>query len=340
MNFIEQMYQGLRTAADRPLLLEVAGSTLRETTGRALEALVAHARGYLAAQGVSPGDRVALIAHNGARWAAADLAILGAGAIVVPMYDRQAASELRGMLENCETRLVIVDTAKLKSELEDVWPGHVHIALFDEVFSHAPADIAPVKRSGDDRVTMIYTSGTSGEPKGVLYTADNVDFMLAQTTARLVEMVGSRTGQDRVFHYLPFCFAGSRIQLWSQLARANPLMVSTDLNNLVEELKTASPHYFLNVPTLLERIKLGVGNKLKERGGVAFALYQAAVDGAERKASGKGTLVDTLALALANRIVFPKIREQIGKNLEFLICGSAPLSEDTRFTVSLRPRRL
>jgi long-chain acyl-CoA synthetase len=330
MNFIEQMYQGLRTAADRPLLLEVAGSTLRETTGRALEALVANARGFLAAEGVSPGDRVALIAHNGARWAAADLAILGAGAIVVPMYDRQAASELRGMLENCETRLVLVDTAKLKSELEDVWPGHVRIALFDEVFAHAPADIAPARRNGDDRVTMIYTSGTSGEPKGVLYTADNVDFMLAQTTARLVEMVGDRTGQDRVFHYLPFCFAGSRIQLWSQLARANPLMVSTDLNNLVEELKTAAPHYFLNVPTLLERIKLGVGNKLKERGGIAFALYQAAVDGAERKASGKGTLVDTIALAVAGRVVFPKIREQIGKNLEFLICGSAPLSEDTQ----------
>src|SRR5690606_37307983 len=101
---------------------------------------------------------------------------------------------------------------------------------------------------------------------------ENVDFMLQRTTERLREMVGERAGEDRVFHYLPFCFAGSRIQLWSQLARGNPLMVSTDLNDLVRELGAAAPHYFLNVPTLLERIKVGVSNKLKERGGVAYAL--------------------------------------------------------------------
>src|SRR5437762_2769060 len=130
----------------------------------------------------------------------------------------------------------------------------------------------PAPRALSDAVTMIYTSGTSGEPKGVLYTVENVDFMLQRTTDRLREMVGQRAGDDRVFHYLPFCFAGSRIQLWSQLTRANALMISTDLNNLVVELGTAAPHYFLNVPTLLERIKLGVSNKLKERGGVVYAL--------------------------------------------------------------------
>ncbi len=177
---------------------------------------------------------------------------------------------------------------------------------------------------------MIYTSGTSGEPKGVLYTVENVGFMLERTTDSLRTMVGTRGGPDRVFHYLPFCFAGSRIQLWSQLARGNPLMVSTDLNNLVKELATAQPHYFLNVPTLLERIRFGVGNKLKERGGLVYSLYQRAVEGNERKVKGITTLKDKLALEVAKRLVFPKIREQIGKNLEFLICGSAPLSEETQ----------
>jgi len=330
MSFIEQMHQSLQAAGHRPLIVEVQGSRLVEVQGRELAELVGRARSFLSAAGVAPGDRVGLIAHNSARWAAADLAILGAGAIVVPMYDRQAVAELRGMLENCETGLVLVGTEELKRELTAGWQNAVRVAVLDEVFAAPEGDITPVPRAGSDRVTMIYTSGTSGEPKGVVYTADNVDFMLARTTERLREMVGTRAGQDRVFHYLPFCFAGSRIQLWSQLARANPLMVSTDLNNLVEELKTAAPHYFLNVPTLLERIKLGVGNKLKERGGIAFALYQAALDADERAQKGTGTLVHKLALAVAQRLVFPKIRQQIGTNLEFLICGSAPLSEDTQ----------
>ncbi|HEX5658666.1 MAG TPA: AMP-binding protein [Polyangiales bacterium] len=326
MNFIERMHESLDTAASRPLILEVKGKQLVETTGAQLKQLVLSARGLLAARGIQPGDRVGLIAHNAARWAAADLAILGAGAICVPMYDRQAVNELAGMLSNCDAALVLVDTAKLRDELGAVFHAD-RIVTFDELFAHAQIATKPRTRSKDDRATMIYTSGTSGEPKGVLYTVENVDFMLAQTLAGIEAMVAPRTGEDRVFHYLPFCFAGSRIQLWSQLARANPLMVSTDLNNLVEELGTAQPNYFLNVPTLLERIKTGVGNKLKERGGIAYKLYSNAVAAYLKP---NRSLADKLALAVGERLVFPKIRQQIGKNLEFLICGSAPLSEETQ----------
>ena len=331
MSFIEKMHASLDSRANDALILEVHGEKLVEFTGRQIKDMVASARGFLASRGVQPGDRVALIGHNSARWAALDLAILGAGAIVVPMYDRQAANELAGMLTNCETNLVLVDTPSLRDTLAAAWPaGSKSIALFDEVLAHAKADIKPVARAGSDRVTMIYTSGTSGEPKGVLYTVDNVNFMLQRTIDGIKTMVGTRTGADRVFHYLPLCFAGSRIQLWSQLARANPLMLSTDLNNLVKELATAQPHYFLNVPTLLERIRVGVSNKLQERGGLAHTIYRHAVEGNERSVRGIATLKDKVAREVAKRIVFPKIREQIGKNLEFLICGSAPLSEETQ----------
>jgi long-chain acyl-CoA synthetase len=330
VTFIATMLENLDRSASRPLIVEVHGERLVETNGAALKQLVSGARGYLASAGVAPGDRVALIAHNSARWAAADLAVLGAGAIVVPMYDRQAPRELAGMLDNCEAKLVLVDTPALQAAVQGAWPDRAPVVTFDELFAHAPATTAPIARDVRDCVTMIYTSGTSGEPKGVLYTVENVDFMLQRTTERLREMVGERAGEDRVFHYLPFCFAGSRIQLWSQLARANALMVSTDLNNLVQELGTAAPHYFLNVPTLLERIKVGVGSKLEQRGGLIHALYRAALDAAARAEKGRAGVADRLALEIGKRVIFPKIRQQIGKNLEFLICGSAPLNEDTQ----------
>ena len=334
MSFIEKMYESCERAGTQPLIIEVHKQELRAFSGSALKQMVLSAYGLLAARGVAPGDRVALIAHNSARWAAADLATLLAGAICVPMYDRQAPRELVGMLDNCEAKLVLVDTDKLKAELEAAWQAsggaNGRVVTFDEVFRHAPLEVSPLSREAGDRVTMIYTSGTSGEPKGVLYTVANVDYMLAQTLEGIRMMVAPRVGPDRVFHYLPFCFAGSRIQLWSQLVRGNPLMVSTDLNNLVEELGTAQPNYFLNVPTLIERIRTGVSNKLKERGGVALAIYSRAVEAYGRRQQGQHGVADTLALAVGQRLVFSKIRQQIGKNLEFLICGSAPLSEETQ----------
>jgi long-chain acyl-CoA synthetase len=330
MSFIDTMYRKLDEVGDGPAIIEMRKKQPIPTSARQLKQLTARVRGYLESKKVQPGDRVALIAHNGARWAAADLAILGAGAICVPMYDRQAAEELAGMLANAEVALVLVDSQKLKSALEAAGVPGQQITLFDDAFEHPSSEAGPVSRSGDDRVTMIYTSGTSGEPKGVLYTVDNVGFMLERTIERLGEMKGKRAGADKVFHYLPFCFAGSRFQLWSQLYRGNPLMVSTNLDNLVDELGAADPHYFLNVPALLERIKSGVSNKLKTRGGPVYMLYRAALAAFDKSHKGALEPLDHFILLLAKRVLFPRIKQQIGKSLQFLICGSAPLSEETQ----------
>ena len=173
---------------------------------------------------------------------------------------------------------MLVDTPKLKRELEAAWPAHVpRWSRSTTVFAHAPlATPSRVPRDADDHVTMIYTSGTSGEPKGVLYTVANVDFMLERTIDAAARdgrrRARATTACSTTCRSASPARASSSGRSWP---RANPLMVSTDLNNLVQELGTAEPHYFLNVPTLLERIKLGVGNKLKERGGLAYALYRA-----------------------------------------------------------------
>jgi long-chain acyl-CoA synthetase len=143
-------------------------------------------------------------------------------------------------------------------------------------------------------------------------------------------MSGAGRTEDRVFHYLPFCFAGSRIMLWSQLQRGNPLMMSTDLTNLQQELQTAAPHYCLNVPALLERIRNGVVQRLRELGGPAWALYARAVAAQAKSGGGSLAPLDRAASWLARRALFPRIKRQIGSNLEFLACGSAMLSEETQ----------
>ena len=83
----------------------------------------------------------------------------------------------------------------------------------------------------------------------------NIDHMLSCTKARLDELMGPRNVPDRVFHYLPFCFAGSWILLLSCLSRTSVLTMSMDLTKLADEIRAAAPNYFLNVPTLLERMR-------------------------------------------------------------------------------------
>jgi long-chain acyl-CoA synthetase len=140
----------------------------------------------------------------------------------------------------------------------------------------------------------------------------------------------SKEGDDRVFHYAPFCFASSWILLLTCLYRNNALMISTDLSKLSNELKVAAPHYMLNVPALLDRIRNGIVGELKKRGGLALTLFEKGQAAWLARREGKGGIANGLWLTLAKRLVFRKIRNRIGTNLVALVCGSAPLSEETQ----------
>lgn len=330
MSFVATILQRAHAAATRPILYEVHGNALAVETGQALLSKVARVRGFLRAAGVQPGDRVALLAPNSASWVATDLAIIAEGAICVPLYARQEPLQLAGMLRDCGPKLLIAADATLAAAIERAWPERTRIAQYAEVFAAAPVEHAELPTASSGPVTIIYTSGTSGEPKGVVLGGDNVDHVLAVTVRELSKMAGAGRAEDRVFHYLPFCFAGSRVMLWSQLLRGNPLMLSTDLNQLQQELQAALPHYFMNVPALLERIRRGVLQRLQGMGRVASALYQGAADAHARRGQAASTLADRALLVFGERVLFPRIKRLIGPNLEFLVCGSAPLSEETQ----------
>jgi long-chain acyl-CoA synthetase len=220
----------------------------------------------------------------------------------------------------------------LAKSLSEAWTdrGESTIAVFDDVFDHAPSEAGVHAFAPEDTVAIIYTSGTSGEAKGVMLTRANMDFMIPRTIERLGRVVAQRSGPDRVFHFLPYCFAASRMMLWTQMSRPNPIMISTDLSKLVVEIATAKPNYFLNVPAVLERIRSGVGQKIRERGGIAHELYERGQSAYRAAQAGTAGVLDKMALKLAQKVVFSKVKQQIGPNLEFLISGSAPLSEDTQ----------
>jgi long-chain acyl-CoA synthetase len=331
MSFIATIFERCRATGEGAVLYEVRGDALVAESGRALLSNVAAVRGFLRAAGVARGDRVALLGPNSAAWVAVDLAIMAEGAICVPLYARQDPRELAGMLRDCAPALLLAADATLADAIAAAWLEHSRIARYDEALSATPIDPAAPPLADDDPATIIYTSGTSGEPKGVLLTQQNIEYMLGVTVRELSKMAGAGRAQDRVFHYLPFCFAGSRVMLLSQLHRGNPLMLSTDLTRLQQELAVALPHYCLNVPALLERIRKGVLGRLQQMGGAALALYtRAAAAHARRARHERLSLRERALLRLVTRVLFPRIKRLIGPNLEFLACGSAALSDETQ----------
>ncbi|MGA8143799.1 MAG: AMP-binding protein [Candidatus Acidiferrales bacterium] len=335
MTFLEKIFERLQKTADTPALGEVRNGKIVSVTGSELLAMVAQARKFLVDRGLKKGDRCALLAPNSIRWAALDLAMMAEGIMVVQLYPRQAPAELVVMLKDSTPARICCVDAPLAAEIQKLWPAAPKISLLDGIFAGDKVPpTPPLSHANSDPLTIIYTSGTSGEPKGVVLNAGNVNFMLQRTGARLDDLMAQVKRKsdepERIFHYLPFCFAASWTLLLTALSRNSVLTLSTDLSKLSDELKVAAPDYFLNVPTLLERVRAKIEEAVQKRGGFAANTFSRARDAYARRQNKQGTLTDSVWLRIADSFMFPTIRKGIGVNLKALICGSAPLSPQTQ----------
>jgi long-chain acyl-CoA synthetase len=333
MSFVEQIFSSLKQNSDAVVLQEVRADQTVSCTARQLIEQVDVARAYLRRLRLKKGDRCALLAHNSIRWVAMDLAIMAEGVIAVPLYARQAPAELVAMMKDCWPSVIACSEQALGDAIVQEWPEAPPVFAFDNVFVAGREPLSSPGRTiaEQDVVAIIYTSGTSGEAKGVMLNASNVGHMLGCTSGRLDQLMKKRPGQDAVFHYLPFCFAGSWIMLLTCLLRGSRITLNTDLGKIAADMRAAAPDYFLNVPALLERMRKAVDEQLWKTGGAAQKIYSKAKGAWARKHDGKGRAGDGVWLAMANRLVFPTIRKKmIGPSLRALICGSAPLNIETQ----------
>ncbi len=332
MPFVGDIFAQLKAASNTVVLQEIRDGQVTGVTGAELLELIRKARTFLVSKNLKKGDRCGLLAANTIRWIAIDLAAMAEGLIVVPLYFRQAPSELVAMMKDSTPALVCCGDAALRTGIQQNWPEAPPHYLFDEIFAGVPESALDRPQVRDeDPVTIIYTSGTSGEAKGVVLTAANVGFMLGCTSARLDQLMQGKPGQDRVFHYLPFNFGASWIALLTFLLRRSRITLNTDLTKLASDMRAVAPDYFLNVPQLLERMRRAVDEQLWKTGGFVQAIYSRAKGAWARRQDKQTKSGDDLWLWLANRLIFPSIRKKmIGANLKALICGSAPLNPETQ----------
>ncbi len=332
MPFLGEIFSQLKAAAGTTVLQEIRDGKVTGVTGGELLELIRQARTFLGAKGLKKGDRCGLLGANSIRWMAFDLAAMAEGLIVVPLYFRQAPAELVAMIEDSTPSLVCCGDAALRDVIQQNWPTTPPHFLFDEVFAQkSEAALDPPQISDSDPVTIIYTSGTSGEAKGVVLTAANVGFMLGCTSTRLDLLMAGRSGQDRIFHYLPLSFCASWIALLTFLLRGSVVTLNTDLTKIPNDMPAAAAHYCLNVPQLLERMRRGVDEQIAQKGGVAQAIYSRAKAAWARRKEKRVQPGDAIWLWIARTVLFPAVRKKmVGSSLKALICGSAPLTPETQ----------
>ncbi len=186
---------------------------------------------------------------------------------MVPLYARQAPAELVAMMKDCSPALICCGDAGLRDGIMQNWPDAPPQYLFEEYFSRrreARRSNANPELADSDPVTIIYTSGTSGEAKGVILTAGNVGHMLGCTsggsTLVMEKQSPGRTACSTICRsVLPVLDHAAYLP-----SRGSLLTLNTDLSKIAGEMRTVAPDYFLNVPPLLERMRKGSGRTALE----------------------------------------------------------------------------
>ena len=337
------------TRPTAPALLTRRGDGWATTTWAALDAQVDALAARFVAAGIQPGDRVALVSESREEWVVADLAIVRAGATTVTLYPATDGAALDAQLADADVRGLVVERAAALTALAEVAPSRLAGGLltlaFDEgsggEYTRVVSAAEPIRpelqaelrrraeqRRAADAATVVYTSGTSGEPRGVVLSHAAIAFQTEALAHALT--VGP---EDRLLLLLPLAHVFGRIMVATQLrvgcttAFAESLLASLDN---AEELK---PTLLGCVPRFYEKVHATLVTRVGEEGALKHGVFQWAVELGRRAARlrERGIPLDTklaVQLRYADRLVLRRIRERFGGQLRFALSGGAPLAED------------
>ncbi|MGH7905209.1 MAG: AMP-dependent synthetase/ligase [Candidatus Binataceae bacterium] len=327
----------------RPFLKQKGGGQWQEHSWSEVSTEAGYLRADLIATGIKKGDRVAIMAENCPEWVIADQAILGMGAVVVPVYTTSSAEEVAHVLNDSGARIVAVKGAAMIKRIAEIAPAlpsleriitlapadSAEIAGLPVIDFHSPASQSPapvIDGSRDDLATLIYTSGTTGPMKGAMLSHGNI---LADCEGALNALI---LDEDTVvLSFLPIAHAFERTAgYYTVMLCGGTIAYAEGLNQIAHNLAEIRPTVFLTVPRLLEVVHNRVMRTVSESPAIRRFLFRTALSIGQRAAwyRDRGRPVPPYLAApmmLFRRLVFARIRALFGDRISYLVSGSAPL---------------
>ncbi len=301
--------------------------------------------------GVKTGDRVGLFAPNCPEWHTADFAISGSGGVTVPVYFNESPERMTYILNHCAAEVVFLSgTSQLQKFLQI---RHMLKDLQQVVVANAGEDVPAdflryetlIVTTGEAEIaayrmraaqvlpsqlaSLIYTSGTTGEPKGVMLTHQNFSSNVSDSCTELV----IKPETDLAVSFLPLAHVYGRMLDYLYIFRGCPVAYVEVVENVAQALLEVQPTVLAAVPRFFEKIYARLMEKGSQNTGVKRKIFDFAIQTAREAASWRtgekqGSVGLKLKWALADRLVYRKVREGTGGRLRMVLSGGAPLSRE------------
>lgn len=338
-NLTTRLWERAETSTGREILRYWDNGSWRGLTWKQLGDRVRGIAGGLIALGVEPGDRVALMSGTTLDWTLADLAILSVGGVTVPIYETSSVQQCEWILSDSGAKLAFAqkaEHAKTLDEARESAKSLTEIFVFEDAGLDAltergndttRAQVAEraAQPKGDDLASIIYTSGTTGNPKGCMLTHYNLVFTSRQTEQNLRDLFGS---DDSTLLFLPLAHVFARLIQFGCLESDVTLGYARGIDQLQEDLVSFSPSFLLSVPRVFEKVFNGAQRKAEgpKRKVFDFAV-SVANDWSKAKDAGRNPgLAINLKHAVADKLVYSKLRAALGGRVEYCVSGGAPLA--------------
>ncbi len=293
--------------------------------------------------GVNKGDSVAIVSRTRWEWTALDMAIMSIGALTVPVYETNSASQVSWIFNDSKVTLAIAEDDGQRDKIESVRDevptlrnvfvieagGLNAIKTYGESVTDAEFWEYKEASHGDDRATIVYTSGSTGTPKGVELTHRNFAFLVL-SALQYMPRAGAWPNR-RLLLFLPLSHVFARFLEFFSFGGTISLALSSNMKTMVKDFETFGPTLLLAVPRVYEKVY----NAASQRAGTGFAgkMFMRAAENAREwsKAEQKGEqlpIAGRIAHAFYEQVVYKKIRTIFGPNADFAITGGAPMDSE------------
>ena len=293
--------------------------------------------------GVNKGDSVAIVSRTRWEWTALDMAIMSIGALTVPVYETNSASQVSWIFNDSKVTLAIAEDDGQRDKIESV---RSEVPTLRNVFVIEAGGLNAIKTygesvtdaefweykeasHGDDRATIVYTSGSTGTPKGVELTHRNFAFLVL-SALQYMPRAGAWPNR-RLLLFLPLSHVFARFMEFFSFGGTISLALSSNMKTMVKDFETFGPTLLLAVPRVYEKVY----NAASQRAGTGFAgkMFMRAAENAREwsKTEQKGEqlpITGRIAHAFYEQVVYKKIRTIFGPNADFAITGGAPMDSE------------